>query len=144
MIPVIPVVILGGALVMGSLATSGVANINNYIQQKQQIVNEQIQDELDEVIEDYEYCENIHFKNLVDEGEIEEELSQEEFEEIRDEFIYTYSREVDNRVDISNKTLDYMKKQLDKDDQKYVERSELTGDSRTTLIVNEWLKKVIN
>ena len=126
---------------MGSLATSGVANINNYIQQKQQIVNEQIQDELDEVIEDYEYCVDIHFKNLVHEGEIETELSQEEYEEIRDEFIYTYSREVDNRVDISNKTLDYMKKQLDRDDQEYVERSHLTGDSRTTLIVNEWLRK---
>ncbi len=110
--------LIGGLILM----YSGIINIVVDIDKINQSKNEIIQEEIEELLDDFaSYAEN-YIKQLAE--EYEDDITQEDIDDFMHEAIenFSYNYENTHRWDgISEKTYNYMKKQLSKNDQKYID-----------------------
>lgn len=139
LINLIPIKLIGGILLMGSmLFNSTLIDFNKKINEK----HEQVKEELIDLIDDYESCEDRYINNLIENGEIEDELNQETLNEFKGEFLSIYVREIDYRgLDISERTIEYMRKELSKSRNYYESVSKISGESYVKRIIYDWMSK---
>lgn len=102
-------------------------------------------DEVQQLYDDYEYCEKIYVENWIEENPLEGKLTNEDLGDLRDNCIDAYVSN-EHYPDLSETTLKYMLKKLPVELQNKIADTrylKMTGQSRESVIVLWFLKKML-
>ena len=119
-------------------------NINIDFEKINQSKNEIVQEELEEFLDEFKIFSEGYIKQQAE--EYDDEVTQEVIEDFAYEAIETFSYDYENTHGwdgISDRTYNYMKKQLPMEDQQYIE-NKLTQNKEEKIMSHFLKKKIFN
>lgn len=141
MIPMPVIQIVGGILMAVALTNSSLGQINNQIKQRAIIQQEQIQEDIDELIDDYLEFEDEYIETWIEENDDVTELTEDDLIDIKGEALDCYINNEKyeyGNVRVNQRIIDNMKKQLPKPVQEFINKSQkynIDGQSNVQRII---------
>lgn len=146
MLQAVPYIKIIGGLIMSAVlfTNSSLGIVNSKIKDKAYKQQIEIQEDIDELINNYLDYEVDYIENWIEESDIADEITEDELVDIKSDALDSYinnEKFEDNGIYINQRMIDYMKKQLPDSVKEFIDKSQKynTGQSELQRVVWFWL-----